>query len=197
MTDIERQIKMKIEDVGVPLKDWDISIHYGIKTGYNAAFLIDNQTKEALVAAHPRSSEIIKPILRGRDIGHYQVAWKRLWLITTHNGHDSVPRIDINDYPIVKRHLDRFYTRLEKRYDKGKTPYNLRNCAYHAAFEKPKIVYPETTHAANFFYDDGQYFIEKTCFMITGSDFKNVSGIAEFQINDVCLQTLLWWDCAW
>ena len=177
MTDIEREIKMKIEDVGVPLKDWDISIHYGIKTGYNAAFLIDNETKEALVEADPRSSEIIKPILRGRDIGRYQVAWKRLWLIATHNGHDSVPRIDINDYPIVKRHLNRFYTRLEKRYDKGNTPYNLRNCAYHAAFEKAKIVYPETTHAANFFYDDGQYFIEKTCFMITGSNLKMLVGL--------------------
>ena len=102
MTDIERQIKMKVEDVGVPLKDWNISIHYGIKTGYNTAFLIENQTKEALINAHPKSSEIIKPILRGRDIGRYQVDWQQLWLIDTHNGSEDVPAIDINDYPVVK-----------------------------------------------------------------------------------------------
>ena len=177
MTDIERNIKAKIESVGTPLKDWDVSIYRGIITGYNNAFLIDNETKEILIDAYPRVSEIIKPVLRGRDIKRYRVDWAQLWLVATHNGYDDVPRIDINDYPIVKRHLDRFYTQLEKRHDKGTTPYNLRNCAYHAAFEGPKIVYPETTRAANFFYDDGQHFIEKTCFMITGSNLKMLVGL--------------------
>ena len=77
-------------------------------------------------------------------------------MIDTHNGYGNIPAIDVNDYPIVKRHLDKFYAQLEKRHDKGNTPYNLRNCAYHEEFEKAKIVYPETTHAANFFYDNGQ-----------------------------------------
>ena len=177
LSSTELSLKHKIEDVGIPLKDWDISINYGIKTGYNTAFLIDNQTKEALIAADPKSAEIIKPVLKGRDIKRYQANWAGLWLIVTHNGYANVPAIEVNNYPIVKRHLDSFYTQLQKRSDKGHTPYNLRHCAYHSAFEKEKIIYPETTHAANFFYDDGQYFIEKTCFMITGSDLKLLVGL--------------------
>ena len=171
LSSAELALKRKIENVGKPLKDWNISIHYGIKTGYNTAFLIDNQTKEALIEADPKSDEIIKPVLKGRDIKRYQVDWAGLWLIDTHNGYENVPAIDVNNYPIVKRHLDGFHTQLEKRSDKGHTPYNLRHCAYHSAFEKAKIIYPETTHTANFFYDDGQYFIEKTCFMITGKQY--------------------------
>ena len=59
------------------------AINYGIKTGYNDAFIIDNQTKDALIAEDPRSAEIIKPVLRGRDIQRYQAQWKGLWLIAT------------------------------------------------------------------------------------------------------------------
>ncbi len=177
LSSAELNLKRKIEDIGIPLKDWDIKINYGIKTGYNTAFVIDSQTKKALTAADPKSAKIIKPVLKGRDIKRYQVDWAGLWLICTHNGYADVPPIDVNDYPIVKKHLDSFYAQLEKRRDKGQTPYNLRHCAYHSAFEKEKIIYPETTHAANFFYDDGQYFIEKTCFMITGSDLKLLVGL--------------------
>ena len=196
LSSAELALKRKIEDIGKPLKDWNISIHYGIKTGYNTAFLIDNQTKEALIEADPKSTEIIKPVLKGRDIKRYQSNWARLWLITTHNGYGNVPAINVNDYPVVKKHLDQFYTQLEKRYDKGNTPYNLRHCAYHSAFEKAKIIYPETTHTANFFYDDGQYFIEKTCFMITGSDLKLLVGLLSsvlmtFAYKQYCSGTVL------
>ena len=177
LSDIERQIQAKIEAVGMPLKEWDISISYGLKTGYNAAFVIDNQTKEALIAADPKSAEIIKPVLRGRDIKRYHVNWAGFWLIDTHNGYDDVPAIDVNEYGAVKIHLDRFYSHLAKRRSKGATPYHLVGCAYHAAFEDAKVVYPETAHAANFFYDDGEYFIEKTCFMITGRDLKILVGL--------------------
>ena len=95
-------------------------------------FIIDNQTKDALVAQDPRSKEIIKPVLRGRDIQRYRARWADMWLIDTHNGYGGVPAIDIDDYPAVKAYLDDHYDQLEKRYDKGRTPYNLRNCAYHA-----------------------------------------------------------------
>ncbi len=177
LSDIERQIHAKIEAVGTPLKDWDISIYRGIVTGYNTAFLIDDETKEALVKADPKSAEIIKPVLRGRDVNRYHAKWANLWRIDTHNGYGDVPAIDVNNYRAVKAHLDAFYPRLEKRHNKGNTPYNLCNCVYHAEFAKPKVIYPETTHAANFFYDDGKYFIEKTCFMITGRDLKILVGL--------------------
>ncbi|RKU32958.1 hypothetical protein C6495_09990 [Candidatus Poribacteria bacterium] len=206
LSDIERQIQAKIEAVGTPLKEWDISIYRGIVTGYNTAFLIDNQTKEGLVSADPKSAEIIKPILRGKDIGRYQANWKSEWLIATFPALD----MDINTYPAVKEWLANFLPklnqtgspilradqqRLKARLDRLNIAYNERDfgklrkktshqwfelqdiSAYHTEFEKPKIVYPETTHAANFFYDEGKHFIEKTCFTITGSDLKILVGL--------------------
>jgi len=81
----EKNILNKIEKVGTPLKEWhDISIYYGIKTGCDNAFVIDNQTKEALVARDGKSAEIIKPVLRGRDIKRYRVDWQSTWVIDTH-----------------------------------------------------------------------------------------------------------------
>lgn len=68
LSEIEQRIKAKIEAVGVPLKDWDINIYRGILTGYNEAFIIDGKKKDELIAEDPKSAEIIRPILRGRDI---------------------------------------------------------------------------------------------------------------------------------
>ena len=108
---------------GVRLTDWNVAINFGIKTSLNKAFIIDTLTKDALVGADRKSSEIIKPVLRGRDIQRYKAKWAGEWLIDTHNGYDEVPGIDVNDYPAVKAHLDEFYPRLTNRGDKGKTPY--------------------------------------------------------------------------
>ena len=76
-------------------------INYGIKTGYNDAFIIDNPTKEALIADDPKSAEVIKPVLRGRDIQRYQAQWQGLWLIATF----PALGLNIDDYPAVKRYL--------------------------------------------------------------------------------------------
>ena len=84
---LEQQIKTKIETLGVPLKNWDVKINLGILTGFNEAFIIDTKTKEELCLADPKSAEIIKPILRGRDIGRYSTKWAGLWVINTHNGY--------------------------------------------------------------------------------------------------------------
>ena len=130
----------KMRAKGTPLKDWDIAIYRGITTGRNDAFIIDNPTKEALIAQDPRSEEIIKPVLRGRDIQRYRAKWAGLWLIATHNGYGDVAAIDVDDYPAVKIHLDGHYRQLAKRYDKGRTPYHLRNCAYHGEFTKEIFV---------------------------------------------------------
>ena len=85
-------------------------------------------------------AEILKPVLRGRDIQRYRAEWAGLWLIDSHNGFNGQAAIDIMDYPAVKAHLDKSYTRLAKRYDKGMTPYNLRNCAYHEHFRRGKTL---------------------------------------------------------
>ena len=123
----EVNLKQKIEDVGTPLREWDISIYRGILTGYNNAFIIDNETKKRLIKEDPNSAELIKPVLRGRDISRYRANWNGLWLIDTHNGYGNIPPVDVENYKAIKRHLDKFHLELEKRKDKGITPYNLRN----------------------------------------------------------------------
>ena len=148
LSPIEQSIKRKIEAVGTPLKDWDINIYRGVLTGYNEAFIISTEKREEILAncqsedERERTAELIRPILRGRDIKRYGYNWANLWLINTHNGiRGKLERIHIEDYPAVKAHLDQYWDRISKRADKGDTPYNLRNCAYLEDFSKPKIVW--------------------------------------------------------
>lgn len=137
LTPIEQSIKRKIESVGTPLKDWDIQINYGIKTGFNEAFIISSEKRDEILAncadeqERTRTENLIRPILRGRDIKRYGYKWSGLWLINTHNGvKGKIERIRIEDYPSVKAYLDQFWDKISTRSDKGDTPYNLRNCAY-------------------------------------------------------------------
>ncbi|MFS2190434.1 Eco57I restriction-modification methylase domain-containing protein, partial [Mucilaginibacter sp. Mucisp84] len=142
-TSIERRIKEKIENIGTPLRDWEINIYRGILTGYNEAFIIDGTKKNELIAADPKSAEIIRPILRGRDIKRYGSEFADLWIINIHNGlrDKGIKALNIEDYPAIKSHLDKYFYQLQKRADKGDTPYNLRNCAYTEDFFKQKIVW--------------------------------------------------------
>lgn len=132
LSGIEQRIKEKIERVGTPLKDWDINIYRGVLTGYNEAFIINGEKRAELIAADPKSDEIIRPILRGRDIKRYGFESADMWLINTHNGikEKGIKPINIEDYPAIRAHLDKYWNQLSKRADKGDTPYNLRNCAY-------------------------------------------------------------------
>ena len=174
LSEIEQSIKRKIEAVGTPLKDWDIQINYGIKTGYNDAFIITTEKRDEIIAncadddERNRTAELIRPILRGRDIKRYGYDWAGLWLINTHNGVKGVkPRIDINDYPAVKQHLDKYWDKISKRADKGDTPYNLRNCAYVDDFNQPKIVWKRVGSILRFAYDkEGLFALDSTCFAI-------------------------------
>ena len=177
LSPIEQSIKRKIEAVGTPLKDWDIQINYGIKTGYNDAFIISTEKRKEILAncktedERKRTDELIRPILRGRDIKRYGYVDNGLYLINTHNGiKGKIPRIDINEYPAVKAHLNQYWEQIATRADQGDTPYNLRNCAYLEDFSRPKIVYPETTQGAYFAYDAKGIYIDKTCFMLISSD---------------------------
>ena len=184
LSPIEQSIKRKIEAVGTPLKDWDIQINYGIKTGYNDAFIISTEKREEILAncktedERKRTDELIRPILRGRDIKRYGYVDNGLYLINTHNGvKGKIPRIDINDYPAVKAHLDQYWDKISTRADKGDTPYNLRNCAYLEDFSRPKIIYPNMTKYLPFVYDDKSYITNQKCFIITG---KNVAYLTAF-----------------
>ncbi|MCC2987342.1 Eco57I restriction-modification methylase domain-containing protein, partial [Campylobacter jejuni] len=182
-------LKTKIEKLGTPLKEWyGLNINYGIKTGYNEAFIITTEKKDEILAnckdedEKERTAKLIRKMLRGRDIKRYGYEWAGLWVINTHNGYKSkngekIKAINIDHYPSLKKHFDEFYPQLEKRADKGLTPYNLRNCAYIEEFEKEKIVYPETTQGAYFVYDNKGIFLEKTAFFIVCENLKYLLGL--------------------
>ena len=187
-------LKAKIESIGTPLKDWDISINYGIKTGYNEAFIIDTIKREEILKAckdeneRARTKELIKPILRGRDIKRYSYEWAGLWIINVHNGYkdeqnNKIPPININEYPTLKAYFDKVANSAKQgkgkgfydRDDKGITPYNLRNCAYLPEFAKPKIVYSEIVREPQFYLDDGEFkfghfYAEATSFILSGNE---------------------------
>lgn len=171
LSDNENYIKLKIEKIGKPLKDWNIQINYGIKTGFNEAFIIDTATKERLCKEDLKSAEILKPILRGKDIKKYKANWAGLWLIAAHNGYKEkdkqIPKIVIENYPAVKKHLDQYLPQLIKRSDKGSTPYNLRNCAYMGEFEKEKIVYNDICQNLTFSKLDKDIFFNNTAYFIS------------------------------
>ena len=141
MSNTEQSVMDKMQSAGIPLKDWELKINRGITTGLNEAFIIDNETKEALVAEDQKSADVIKPVLRGRDVQRYRAKWAGRWLIDTHNGYGNVSHVNIEHYPAVKAHLDCYFPKLERRQDKGRTPYNLRNCAYHEEFAKEKLIW--------------------------------------------------------
>lgn len=171
---IEKSIKKKVDMVGKPLKGWDIKIRRGILTGLNKAFIIDKSTKDDIISKDPKSVEIIKPILRGRDILKYSYNFVGKYLINTHNGYNDeknnkVERIDISDYPALKDHLDQYEPNLSSRYDQGDTPYNLRSTAYMDEFFQPKIMYSEIVQTPKFYLDSkGEFIGEASSFILTG-----------------------------
>ena len=175
LSPIEQSIKRKIEAVGTPLKDWDINIYRGVLTGYNEAFIISTEKREEILAncqsedERERTAELVRPILRGRDIKRYGYNWANLWLINTHNGiRGKLERIHIEDYPAVKAHLDQYWDRISKRADKGDTPYNLRNCAYLEDFSKPKIIWKIIGSRLAFTMDKEGYIVNNACYLMTG-----------------------------
>ena len=198
LSDIERSIKAKIEAVGTPLKDWNIQINYGIKTGFNDAFIIDSAKRNEILDAcqseeeRERTAEIIRPILRGRDIKRYGYSWPGLWLINTHNGlKGERERIHIEDYPSIKKHLDNYWFSIEKRADKGDTPYNLRNCAYLDLLSQPKIIWGEISDKTKFCLDrKGEYVPEATTFMLSGDNLTVLLAFLNCSVSEYMFSTI-------
>lgn len=205
-------LRDKIESVGTPLKDWGIQINYGIKTGANEAFIIptekrdeilkncdDAQKDERGMSERERTKELIKPILRGKDIKRYSYEWAGEWVINTHNGYTSalkskIPPIDIEKYPAIKAHLDAHYDTIATRCDQGDTPYHLRNCAYLEDFEKEKIVYGEIVQEPRFYLDNGEcelgyFYAEATSFILTGEHLHYLLGMLHSKLITFAFKT--------
>ena len=195
LSPIEQSIKQKIESVGTPLKDWDIKIYRGVLTGFNDAFIISTEKRDEILAncqteeERIRTAELIRPILRGRDIKSYVYNWADLWLIATFPSR----HYDIEMYPAVKAHLLSFgKERLEqtgKKYIINGEEIKARkktsnkwfetqdSISYWDDFFKPKIVYPNMTKYLPFVYDDKKHLTNQKCFIITG---ENVAFLTVF-----------------
>ena len=192
-----QNITRKIVSKGTPLKDWDIKINYGIKTGYNDAFIINESVKKQLIDEDQKSAEILKPILRGRDIKRYFPEYAELYLIGT------FPSLNLNidDYPAVKAYLESFGKRIEQSGEKGsrkKTPNKWfetqDTISYHSKFNNEKIIYPNMTKFLPFIYDNQEhYLINDKAFILLGKGLKYLvaylnSSLAKFQIRKKCAE---------
>ncbi|BAW55480.1 type IIG restriction-modification enzyme [Helicobacter pylori] len=198
-------LRDKMESVGTPLKDWDIQINYGIKTGANEAFIITTEKRNEILNACKTQEErkcteaLIKPILRGKDIKRYSYEWADLWVINTHNGYTSnlkfkIPPIDIEKYSVLKSHLDSHWDTIATRSDQGDTPYHLRNCAYLEDFEKEKIVYGEIVQEPRFYLDNGEcelgyFYAEATSFILTGEHLRYLLGMLHSKLITFAFKT--------
>ncbi|MDP9048995.1 MAG: Eco57I restriction-modification methylase domain-containing protein, partial [Bacteroidota bacterium] len=185
LSEIEARVKAKIEAKGLPLKDWEVQINYGIKTGFNAAFIIDDNKRQELLKKCPKADSIIRPILRGRDIKKYNAEFADKWLINSHNGDNILDRVNLEqDFPAVYEHLKLYENQLIKRYDKGFHWSNLRNCAYLNELEKPKIIWIELSDIPKFSFDTDRYFVEATAFMMTGDHLKYLTTFLNSKLSD-------------
>ena len=194
LSPIEESIRRKIEAVGTPLKDWDISINYGIKTGYNDAFIISTAKRDEILSncqtedERQRTEAVIRPILRGKDIRRYGYDWAGLWLIyipwhfplqfdeTIQGASEKAEAAFMEQYPSVYAHMLQHKEPLSKR-NKNETGIRYEWYAmqrwganYWKDFEKPKIVWKRVGSILRFSYDDaGSLALDSTCFA-TGSD---------------------------
>ncbi len=190
LSPIERALKRKIEEVGKPLKDWDIDIYYGIKTGCNEAFVVDREARDRLIAEHPSSAEVLKPFLRGRDVNRWQMNYQDLWLVFIRRG------ADIDNYPAIKKHLSQYRRQLEPRPEdwpvnkpwpgRKAGPYKWYeiqdNIAYWQEFEQSQIVWGNLAQYPKFAFADAGFYLSAPATMMV-SDSKYLLGILNSRIT--------------
>lgn len=202
----EQRLKEKIERIGKPLKEWDVNIYYGIKTGLNEAFIITTEKRNEILAnckddeERRRTDAIIKPILRGRDIKRYYYEWAGLWVIVIPAGWTNENKGKMNAEKFISQqfyslmqYLKPFEERAKKRDDQGDYWWELRHCAYYPEFEKEKIIYPNMTKFLPFVYDGNGFYTNQKCFILISDSvplkylggFLN-SNISQKWIRDNC-----------
>ncbi len=183
----ELALKRKIEDIGKPLQSWNIQIYRGIITGCNEAFVINESKREELIARDPKSTEIIKPLLRGRDIQRYHVRRSEMYMLAT--GFD----IDVpSEYPAVYSYLENKGRQMDSgrrgkglfnRDDQGENWWNLRACSYYPEFEKEKIVWKRIGSILRFAYSPHTTFcLDSTC-IATGENVKILAAVLNSRLS--------------
>ena len=187
LSPVEQRVVDKMQTKGIPLREWDVNINRGIITGYNEAFIINDVTRRALVAKDPSSAQIIKPMLRGRDIQRYRAQWAGLWLIIAKFGsHKTLSE----EFPAVYRHLlqykDKLKARGQCRYSRSGNRQganypgqhhwleldNNPGDTYIEMFTKEKLFWIELAGRGRFSYDNSDICGEATTFVMTGESIK-------------------------
>jgi hypothetical protein len=194
----------KLRKSGMPLGEYvGGKIYYGIKTGLNEAFVIDEETRQRLIDEDPKSGEIIKPWLRGKDIRKWRATWRkvyviaivssanRLWPWSNAETESAALKLFELSYPAIYKHLIGFTNGLKKREDQGKYFWELRSCAYYSQFEKPKIIWPGiTADVAVFSYDDEGYYGNDNNQLIVSDDLLLVavlnSSLTRYVLQQIC-----------
>ncbi len=180
-------LKSKIEGGTKLLKDYKIKINFGIKTGYNEAFIIDEEKKNELIKADNKNAEIIKPIIRGRDLKKYSYEFSNLYVIKSlYKEHELLKK----NYPKIIEHLDSHFERLSCRgqVTNGQHHWleldNNPTQSYFDLFEKPKIVWGEISDKPKFTYDEKNFFAEATTFFMTGENLKFLLAILNSNVSE-------------
>ena len=181
----------KIRRTGIPLKDYvKGQIYRGIITGLNKAFVIDETTRKSLIAADKNSAELIRPLLRGRDLKKWKADWQELYLIFTRRG------TNIEKYKAIKKYLLAFRKKLEPETHEGRKPgsyqwYEIQdNIAYYKEFDKPKIIYRNLSQRMCAVFDKKRYLTNQKCYIIPTSD-KYLVGLLNSQLMDFFFRTSL------
>jgi hypothetical protein len=210
LSPIEQSIKRKIEAVGTPLKNWDVQINYGIKTGFNDAFIITTEKRNEILDncrdtdERQRTTELIRPILRGRDIKRYGYEWANLWLIyipwhfpyhlddSIQGASEKAEQAFKEQYPTVYSHMLQFREQLSNR-NKAETGIRYEWYAmqrwganYWEDFLKPKIMYPNMTKFLPFYYDTKGFYQNDKTFMITGNHIAFLTAFFNSSLFKYC-----------
>lgn len=201
----EIEIIKQIEKIGTPLRKWDFAFFRGITSGFNDAFFINKTTANILIKEDPKSIDLIKPLLRGKDIKRWVYTFQELFILNCHNGVREMDILPVNvekDYPSIYKHLLQYYDKdspkaiklpdgtyqtLKDRQDQGDHWSNLRNCAFINEFEKEKIIWIEISDRANFCLDIEGHFLTNSAYFITGEHLKYLVGVLNSKIADFYL----------
>ena len=212
LSPIEQSIKRKIESVGTPLKDWDIQINYGIKTGFNDAFIISTEKRNEILdncsseEERAKTAELIRPILRGRDIKRYGYDWANLWLIyipwhfpyqfdnSITGASEKAEKAFNEKYPAVYNHMLQYKESLANR-NKAETGIRYEwyamqrwGAKYWEDFFKPKIMYPNMTKYMPFYYDEKGFYQNDKSFMITGKHIPFLTAFLNSSLFKFCFR---------
>jgi len=209
------KIKKKIEYMGEPLSKWNVKINYGLISGFNEAFVIDKDARNKLINISPQNEKIIKPLVRGRDIGRYYHQLKDKYLIVIPSGwtrknynkenltETEAKRFIDKRFPGITDHMEKVHELFQSgeikakgkglytRDNKGEYWWELRDCTYYNDFKKKKIIWIELSDKNKFTYSDDEEYILAGGFLMTGEALKYLLGVLNsnpclFYFNLIC-----------